>query len=281
MNFWPDSMRWAMSTAPAPAPRSGQPVRPSRITPESMSQCWMRWWMSKRTTIFSASGSWWCPLLLLLRAAAQLVDRIHQHVEGEEEQGAGGQVAEGDVDDVRHRPGVLERLVGDEAGEAGVGGRVALGAGLHPGVVLLHRRQRATPPTPAPCRRRCSCGRPWPPGRRGSPSRAARAGSPATTSRPSIEFLPVDGDVVLQAHGPGELGVAVAGLAALGDARRDRRGSRPCQWPPDRASRARAASRGRRRRWRQRRPGPSRASGRGRRPATSSGTPAWQVPQAR
>ena len=47
-----------------PAPRSGQPVRPSRITPTSMSQCWARWWRSKRwTNCASLAGSCPCPAL--------------------------------------------------------------------------------------------------------------------------------------------------------------------------------------------------------------------------
>ncbi len=31
------------------------------MTPESMNQCWMRWWMSKRITARVASGEAPCP----------------------------------------------------------------------------------------------------------------------------------------------------------------------------------------------------------------------------
>ena len=71
------------------------------MTPESMNQCWARWWMSKRWTTLFTSSAVVRRGRLGRQPLAQLGDEVDEHVEGEEEQRERGQVGEDHVEEVR------------------------------------------------------------------------------------------------------------------------------------------------------------------------------------
>ena len=210
-------------------------MMPSRITPESMNQCWMRWWMSKRMTRLAPRRARVPCAVLRREPLAQLVDEVDEDVEREEEQRERGEPRERDVDDVRDGvpARLLRRLVRDERREV----RRSSPRGS--------ARRSATRFAPTTGRRRVGlrddrvrAALPWQP--RGSSCTRARAAADARragrgSSRGTSSGLGV------QARGLGERRVPVARLAAAARISRRSAGDAAGAGSPS-ASNARAAS---------------------------------------